>query len=210
MKTSLSDEVLTRLKEYYHYTERRGDPFKVLISTILSQRTRDEFTERASRALFAHYDTVEKMAQADVTEIEVLIKPAGFYRVKAQRIKDVSIQILTTYQGRVPPDKGSLLSLTGVGPKTANCILVYGFGIPAIPVDVHVHRIANRLGLVSTRTPEETENELMHIYKKEDWIPINSLLVSFGKKMCKANPLCHQCFLADLCSTAHLRKQTLQ
>ncbi|MBU7016903.1 MAG: endonuclease III [Theionarchaea archaeon] len=205
MKTSLSDEVLTRLKEYFHYTERRGEPFRVLISTILSQRTRDEFTEKATCALFAHYDTAEKIAQANIEEIEVLIKPAGFYRVKAQRIRDVSIKILTEYQGRVPVDKDSLLSLPGVGPKTANCILVYGFGIPAIPVDVHVHRIANRLGLVSTRTPEETENDLMNIYKKEDWIPINSLLVSLGKNICKAIPLCLQCFLVDLCPTAHLR-----
>ena len=206
MKTSLSDEVLARLKEYYDYTKRHKDPFEVLISTILSQRTRDEFTERASRALFAHYGTVEKLASADVAEIEELIKPAGFYKVKAQRIKDVSIQILTTYQGSVPAHKESLLSLPGVGPKTANCVLVYGFGIPAIPVDVHVNRIANRLGLVSTKTPEETEHELMLLYKKEDWIPINSLLVSLGKDICKAHPLCHECFLADLCSTAQVKE----
>lgn len=202
MKITSSDDVLARLKQYYTYTERQGDPFRVLISTILSQRTRDENTAKASRALFKKFDTVEKLAHADIKEIEPLIRPAGFYHVKAQRIKEVAQQILNHFHGEVPCDVKELLSLRGVGRKTANCVLVYGFGIPAIPVDVHVHRIANRLGLVSTKTPEETEIELMNLFCRKDWIPINHLLVTFGRDICKPHtPLCDQCFLADICIT---------
>lgn len=202
MKTTLSDEVLARLKQYYHYTQQQRDPFHVLISTILSQRTRDENTARASRALFQTFDTAEKLAHADTNEIEQLIKPAGFYHVKARRIKEVAQQVVNHYDGDVPADITELLSLKGVGRKTANCVLVYGFGIPAIPVDVHVHRITNRLGLVSTKTPEETEVQLMKLFRKKDWISLNHVLVSFGKDMCKPQaPLCDTCFLADVCAT---------
>ena len=202
MKIISSDDVLARLKQHYTYTEWRGDPFRVLISTILSQRTKDENTAKASRALFQKFGTVEKLAYADIKEIEPLIRPAGFYHVKAHWIKEVAQQILNHFHGEVPCDVKELLSLKGVGRKTANCVLVYGFGIPAIPVDVHVHRIANRLGLVSTKTPEETEIELMNLFCRKDWIPINHLLVTFGRDICKPHtPLCGQCFLADICIT---------
>ena len=208
MKTTSSDDVLARLKQYYRYAEGRRDPFRVLISTILSQRTKDENTARASRALFEKFDTVEKLAHADIREIELLIRPAGFYHVKAQRIKEVAQHILNHYHGEVPCDLTELLSLNGVGRKTANCVLVYGFGIPAIPVDVHVHRIANRLGLVSTKTPEETEIELMNLFCRKDWIPLNHLLVTFGRDICKPQtPLCDQCFLADICITGQTVSQ---
>lgn len=201
MRTSSSDEVLTRLKKYYDYTEKREDPFKVLVSTILSQRTRDENTEKASNALFQKFDTLEKLARAELSEIEELIKPAGFYHVKANRIKKVAQQILDSY-GEVPDDIEELLSLEGVGRKTANCVLVYGFGIPAIPVDVHVHRIANRLAIVSTKTPEETEIQLMDLFPEKDWIPINKLLVTLGRDVCRPqNPLCNHCVLSDVCPT---------
>ncbi|MBU7023630.1 MAG: endonuclease III [Theionarchaea archaeon] len=200
MRTSSSDEILTRLKAHYHFKKRKRDPFRVLIGTILSQRTRDENTAKASEQLFGKFDTPEKLASARREEIERLIRPSGFYHVKAQRIQKVAQQILMEYGGKVPEDMESLLKLEGVGRKTANCVLVYGFQVPAIPVDVHVHRITNRLGLVDTKTPEETENALMEIFKEGEWITVNELLVTFGKEVCRPrNPRCKDCFLLDLC-----------
>ncbi|MBU7001583.1 MAG: endonuclease III [Theionarchaea archaeon] len=201
MRTSSSDEILNRLKAHYHFGRKKKDPFKVLITTILSQRTRDENTARASEQLFERFDTPEKLASACIEEVERLIRPSGFYHVKAERIRRVAQQILMEYGGTVPSDMGDLLKLEGVGRKTANCVLVYGFQVPAIPVDVHVHRIANRLGLVDTRTPEETENALMEVFEEKEWIIVNELLVTFGKEVCKPrNPRCEECFLWDLCA----------
>jgi endonuclease-3 len=202
MRTSSSDEILTRLKAHYQFRKKRRDPFRVLIGTILSQRTRDENTAKASEQLFGKFDTPEKLASARIEEIERLIRPSGFYHVKAQRIQKVAQQILLDYGGEVPRDVTNLLKLEGVGRKTANCVLVYGFQVPAIPVDVHVHRIANRLGLVSTKTPEETENALMEVFEEREWIVVNELLVTFGKEVCRPrNPRCEECFLLDLCPT---------
>jgi endonuclease-3 len=204
MRTSLSDEILTRLKAHYHFKKKRKDPFKVLISTILSQRTRDENTAKASEQLFGKFDTPEKLASARIEEIEGLIRPSGFYHVKAQRIQKVAQQILMEYGGKVPKDMESLLKLEGVGRKTANCVLVYGFQVPAIPVDVHVHRIANRLRLVDTKTAEETENALMEVFEEGEWIVVNELLVTFGKEVCRPrNPRCGECYLLDLCPTGN-------
>jgi endonuclease-3 len=200
MKTSSSGEIVNRLKEKYPYENTCRDPFKVLISTILSQRTKDENTHKASAALFEQFDTPEALAHADIADIETLIYPSGFYRVKARRIQKVSRQILEKYKGEVPSNLKELLSLTGVGRKTANCVLVYGFGIPAIPVDVHVHRVANRLGLVSAKTPEKTEHQLMGVVPPTEWIAVNKMLVTFGKTVCRPrNPLCKECFLSDVC-----------
>jgi endonuclease-3 len=205
MKTSSSDEIVTRLKTHYNYTGKRRDPFKVLISTILSQRTKDINTAKASQALFERFDTLEKLAHADIKEVENLVKPAGFYRVKAQRVVSAARKILNEFNGKVPPSLHELLQLEGVGRKTANCVLVYGFGIPAIPVDVHVHRTANRLHLVDTKTPEETEQQLMEILPQKEWVAVNYLLVMFGKNVCKPrNPLCGQCFLLDVCPTGQM------
>ncbi len=202
MKDTSFDEIVRRLKEYYNYAERRGDPFTVLISTILSQRTKGENTQKASQALFNRFDTPEKLADADIGEIEELIRPAGFFRVKARRIKKVAQTILTDYHGTVPGTLQGLLALEGVGRKTANCVLVYGFGKPAIPVDVHVHRTANRLGLVHTKNPGETERALMKGVPKKDWIPLNQLMVSLGRDLCRPRiPLCERCFLSDVCLT---------
>lgn len=196
------DEILRRLKEYYNYAERRGDPFAVLISTILSQRTKGKNTQKASQALFSRFDTPEKLTYADIGEIEELIRPAGFFRVKAKRIRKVAHTILTEYHGTVPDTLQDLLVLEGVGRKTANCVLVYGFGKPAIPVDLHVHRTANRLGLVHTKNPGETERALMKGVPIRDWIPLNQLMVSLGRDLCKSGiPLCDRCFLSDVCLT---------
>jgi len=177
-----------------------GDPYRVLIRTILSQRTRDENTDRASAQLFSQYHTMTEIAGTDPARLEPLIRPAGFYRVKAQRIVEVSKKLLDEFKGHVPDDIKNLLKLPGVGRKTANCVLVYGFQKPAIPVDVHVHRISNRLGLVKTKTPEETEVELEKIVPKEYWIELNDLMVQFGQTICRPqSPRHEECPLQDIC-----------
>ena len=161
-----------------------GDPFKILIGTVLSHRTRDENTTRAVDNLFRVYKNVGELAEASERRVRALIKPAGFYNVKAKSVIRVSRQLLERFDGRVPDSLEDLLSLHAVGRKTANCVLVYGFGKPAIPVDTHVHRIANRLGLVKTRTPEETEAALVRKVPKRYWLDLNDSFVRFGQTTC--------------------------
>lgn len=176
------------------------DPYRVLIRTILSQRTRDENTDRASAQLFAEYPTMEDVASASPEKLEPLIRPAGFYHVKARRIIEVSQILRDQFGGVVPENMKELLLLPGVGRKTANCVLVYAFEKPAIPVDVHVHRISNRLGLVDTKDPEETEVELEKVVPREYWIELNDLMVQFGQTICRpVNPLHEICPLAEIC-----------
>ncbi|MDD6286384.1 endonuclease III domain-containing protein [Candidatus Methanosphaera massiliense] len=175
-------------------------PYEVLVRTILSQRTRDENTDRATANLFEVYPTMEDIAEAPVEEIAKLVRPAGFYNVKAGRIKEVSNILLEEYDGIVPDSIDELIKLPGVGRKTANCVLVFGFQEDAIPVDVHVHRISNRLGLVHTKEPEETEEVLREIVPKNYWLPINDLMVQFGQNICKPiNPQHMECPFTDLC-----------
>jgi dihydrofolate synthase/folylpolyglutamate synthase len=177
------------------------DPFQVLISTILSQRTRDENTHRASVALFSKYDTAEKLAKAPLDEVESLVRPSGFYKMKAKYIRDAAAKIVRDFAGDVPREMDKLLTIPAVGRKTANCVLVYGFGIPAIPVDVHVHRISNRLGLVKTGEPEETEAALEKVVPRRHWIEINRLMVRHGQETClPRNPKCAGCDLRDICA----------
>jgi endonuclease-3 len=195
-------EVVRRLRALYGPSEKvwNKDPFTVLVGTILSQRTRDENTAQASLALFSRYDTVERLAVAEVDEVQSLIQPAGFYRVKARIIKKVAQEILDRFHGKVPDDIDGLLSLPGVGPKTANCVLVYGFHKAAIPVDTHVHRISNRLGWVRTRTPEETEAELVKVLPRRYWLEINDLLVTHGQRLCRPiGPRCGECPVNNIC-----------
>lgn len=177
-----------------------SDPFKILIGTILSHRTRDENTTRAVENLFSRYRDAHELASADIDEVRRLIKPAGFYNVKARNIVLVARQIVDEFGGKVPSDIDSLLSLRSVGRKTANCVLVYGFGIPAIPVDTHVHRISNRLGIVETRTPAETEEALKKVVPKKYWLELNDLFVRFGQTTCRpVGPRCNVCSLAPRC-----------
>lgn len=176
------------------------EPFKVLISTILSQRTKDTNTHRASQALFSEYGTPEELAYASEEEVKELIEPAGFYNVKTERIMEVARIIHEEYGDEVPEDLDELLSLPGVGRKTGNCVLVYGFGEPAVPVDTHVHRISNRLGIADTKRPEGTEQVLVEEIPRKHWIEINRLMVEFGKNICKPrNPNCSVCPLTDMC-----------
>lgn len=176
------------------------DPFLVLISTILSQRTRDEMTDLASKRLFGKYDTPQAIAAADPSDLERLIKPVGFYRQKAVQIRKVSQALLDRYDGRVPRTYEELIELPQVGPKTANCVLVYGYGEARIPVDTHVHRISNRLGLVRTRTPAATEAALMRAVPRELWLHVNELFIRFGKDLCRPiGPRCEACSFRSFC-----------
>jgi len=181
-------------------TAKREDPFLVLISTILSQRTRDEMTEKGSAQLFAKYDTPSAIARAPTEEVERLIRPVGFYRQKAIMIRKVSQALLDRYAGEVPRTYEELIELPQVGPKTANCVLVYGFGEPRIPTDTHVHRVSNRLGLVRTKAPEATEQALMRLLPKDTWLHVNELFIRFGKDICRPiGPRCNACSFSDFC-----------
>jgi len=189
---------MTALREL-HEAETLG-PFSVLIGTILSARTKDENTTKVVKHLFSRYKSVEELADAKVKEVQKIIRPIGFYRVKAKRIIDVAKTVSTKYGGNVPDDFEKLLELPGVGRKTANCVLVYAFDKPAIPVDTHVHRISNRLGLVKTKTPEDTEEALRDKIPKKYWLEINDTFVMFGQNICKpVSPMCNVCQLKDSC-----------
>jgi endonuclease III len=195
------DLIMERLQQQYDLRVfEDGDPYRVLIRTILSQRTRDDNTDRASSQLFSKYHSMKEIAEADPVILEPLIRPAGFYHVKARRIVEVSRKLLDEFRGKVPEDMKGLLELPGVGRKTANCVLVYGFQKPAIPVDVHVHRISNRLGLVDTKHPEETEAELEKLVPRDYWIELNDLMVQFGQTICRPqSPRHEECPLQGLC-----------
>ncbi|HXG74536.1 MAG TPA: endonuclease III [Candidatus Nitrosotenuis sp.] len=190
---------MTALRQLHDVEQ--GDPFAILIGTILSARTKDENTTRVVRELFSKYKTPQALASAKVKDVERIIKPIGFYHVKSRRIIDVAKIIHTKYGGVVPDNLDALVGLPGVGRKTANCVLVYAFEKPAIPVDVHVHRISNRIGLVKTKTPEETEFELMKKIPKKYWLQINDTFVMYGQNICKpVFPMCHVCKIKKLCS----------
>lgn len=179
------------------------DPFRVLIATILSARTKDETTLAATDRLFPKYPNPKSLARANVRELRKLIKPVGFYKTKADRIKQVAKILLERYRGIVPDSMEALLELPGVGRKTANCVLVYAYRKPAIPVDTHVHRISNRLGLVETKTPEETELELARKVSDKFWLDINELFVRFGQEICRPiGPKCNICLLRNVCKFA--------
>ena len=193
-----------------HLGSIRRDPFKILIATILSARTKDENTDKAVKQLFEKYSTPDAIANAQISELEKLVKPAGFYKIKARRIREVSERILKDFGEKTPDNIDDLLSLPGVGRKTANCVLVYAYRQPAIPVDVHVHRISNRIGLVETKTPEKTETALSKIIPKKYWIEINELMVRHGQGKCRPrNPKCGLCSLNKICDFGKKRQQSI-
>ena len=182
-----------------HDAEDRG-PFSILIGTILSARTKDESTSRIVKDLFKVYKNSRQLANAKVKDVEKIIRSIGFYHVKARRIIEVAKIIDSKYNGKVPDDLEKLVELHGDGRKTANCVLVYAYEKPAIPVDIHVHRISNRLGLVQTKNPEETEFELMKIIPKKLWLDINETFVKYGQNICKPiSPMCDVCKIKNFC-----------
>lgn len=175
-------------------------PFSILIGTILSARTKDETTTKAVKALFLKYKNPEDLANAKIKDVEKIIRSIGFFHVKSKRIVEVAKIIHQKYKDKVPEDLDTLVQLPGVGRKTANCVLVYAFEKPAIPVDIHVHRISNRLGLVDTKNPEDTEQELMKKIDKKYWIDINDTFVMYGQNICKPiSPMCDVCKIKKSC-----------
>lgn len=198
-----TDELMRRLFELYPdgCTVDVREPFFALISTVMSHRTRDDVTYPAAKKLFERFSTPEEMVEANVEDIEELIRDVGFYRVKAGRIKEISRILLEDYNGRVPDDMETLLKLPGVGRKTANCVLAHAFlKEDALAVDTHVHRISNRLGRVVTKNPEETEMELKKLLPQKYWRHVNILLVKFGQNVCRPiSPRCGICVLNDIC-----------
>jgi endonuclease-3 len=176
-------------------------PFKVLVSCIISLRTKDEVTALASQRLFERAGTPGEMKELPVEEVARLIYPAGFYRNKAAQIVDISQRLDNDYGGIVPNEIDDLLKFKGVGRKTANLVVTLGFGKPGICVDTHVHRICNRWGYVSTKSPDETEAALRKKLPAPYWIEINDLLVAFGQNHClPVSPHCSTCRLAGVCA----------
>jgi endonuclease-3 len=179
---------------------QKREPYQVLISCILSLRTKDKTTAQASQRLFKFADTPKKMVRLSAGHIQRLIYPVGFYRNKTKAILGISRKLIQDFKGRVPGNLEELLSLKGVGRKTANLVLGLGYKIPAICVDTHVHRISNRLGWVKTKEPHATEEALKKIIPKDYWIRLNTLLVAFGQNMClPISPYCSRCYVNRYC-----------
>jgi endonuclease III len=201
MQSTLRDNNLVRPTALKNLQiQEDGDPFKILIGTILSARTRDEVTTAVIKALFSRFKNPDELSRANLSDIKKLIQKIGFYNVKAARLKEVSQLIIKKYNGEVPSNLNDLLTLPGVGRKTANCVLVYGFKKAAIPVDIHVHRISNRIGIVNTKNPEETENVLQKSIDKKYWIRVNETFVTFGQNIClPIKPKCNVCQLTKMC-----------
>ena len=196
--------VFLRIRKFLGETKavvQRKKAFEVLISTVLSQRTKDETTGKVSEELFSKYKTAKQLASAPIPKIEKLIYGSGFYRTKAKRINQISKILIEKYNGKVPRDFDKLISLPGVGRKTANCVMVFAFGSNAhIPVDTHVHRISNRLGWVKTANPEETELALKKLVQQRYWHDLNELFVKFGQVCClPRNPKCRICKISEFC-----------
>ena len=187
--------------------EENRDPFKILISTLLSLRTKDEVTAIATERLFALAKTPAEMEKLQEEEIRKAIYPVGFYRIKAETILNVCRTLINRFDSRVPENIDELLTIRGVGRKTANLVVTLGYNRPGICVDTHVHRISNRLGYVHTKTPEETEFALREKLPAEYWIEYNTLMVSFGRNTCRpVSPLCSLCSVSKYCKRVRVTK----
>ncbi|OXU15655.1 endonuclease III domain-containing protein [Sedimentisphaera salicampi] len=183
------------------------DPFKVLISTMLSSRTKDQTTAAASKRLYERANTPQELAELPESEIEKLIYPVGFWRTKAPRIKAAAQKLIDSFNGQVPESIEELMSFEGVGRKTANLVLGEAFRKEAICVDVHVHRISNRLGIIETKTPYETEQMLEEVLPKKHWIRYNTYIVAHGQQICKPiSPICSQCPITAFCKRIGVEK----
>lgn len=180
--------------------ERSSDPFKVLISCILSLRTRDETTAKVSERLYKIADDPYRMAKLSTRQIAAAIKSVNYYKTKARVIKGICERLIKEYNGKVPDDMDALLAFKGIGRKTANIVMVYGFNKHGIPVDTHVHRVSNRLGWVDTKAPEKTEQALRALLPKRYWLDLNDLFVQFGQNIClPRNPKCGACPVSAFC-----------
>ncbi len=183
------------------------NPFLQLIACILSLRTKDTVSFPASRRLFSAYKTPQEMVRASLQELQTLIYPVGFYRRKSDQILKICKILIEQFDGKVPCDEKSLLSFSGVGRKTMNLVLAEGFCVPAICVDVHVHRISNRLGLVNTLKPEHTEIALKKILPQKYWREYSYLIVMWGQNICvPVSPFCSKCPIRTFCDRVGVKK----
>lgn len=204
MQRAVAGEKLPSVSEI---ARRDRDPFRILVSTILSLRTKDEVTEAASARLFAIASTPRQLARVDIARIEKAIYPVGFYRTKARTLREVARRLEKEFAGEVPRTIDALLDFKGVGRKTAALVVSLGYGTPAICVDTHVHRIANRLGWIRTRTPDQTEQALMKLVPRARWISVNEIMVGFGQRVCTPlSPHCSTCRLTRSCARVGVGK----
>ena len=193
---------LVQHTESVDFMENVKNPYIVLICCILSLRTNDKTTIGASKRMLKLADNPSDMSKISIDELAKAIYPVGFYQNKAKQIIDLSVELVEKHNSIVPDSIEELLKFKGVGRKTANLVLAKGFNIPAICVDVHVHRITNRIGYVQTKTPDETEIELRKKLQKQHWIDFNTLLVTHGQNICKPiNPKCEICSIRKYCKT---------
>jgi endonuclease-3 len=205
-KKKIVDKLVKLLKEKYgkdidNIQSENRDVFKVLIRTILSQRTREENTRKSSKNLFSKANTPEKILKLSKKELEKIIRPSGPFRQKAKRIKEVSEIILKKYKGKVPKTREKLMKLPGVGYKTADVVLMYGHGIPSIAIDTHANRIPKRIRLVDEEANlEEVKQILESLIPKKDWYIVNIGLFLFGREICRPiNPKCEECSISKYC-----------
>jgi len=205
------------LEKYFQYTARttlnrmknaaNPDAFKILMSCLLSLRTKDSNTESVSDKLFKVADKPEQIAKIPIKKLEKLIYSSGHYHKKAKTLKHVSKVLLKEYNGKVPNDKEKLMEIKGIGPKTANIVLCFAFGQCVLPIDTHCHRIPNRLGWIKTKTPEQTELALSKILQKKYWREFNGIFVLFGKTIClPISPLCSKCPINKYCKRIGVKK----
>lgn len=204
---SMNGQIGGRLPSVSQIDRSSRDPFAILMSTILSLRTRDKVTLEATERLLNRAATPAEILKLDSEILESLIYPVAFFRVKAGNIQNICRIIMEKYHGRVPADKKALLEMPGVGLKTCNLVLSLGFGIPAICVDIHVHRIANRMGWIKTDSPDQSEKALSAILPVKHWIRINEILVAFGQDICTPqSPHCSKCSVRDFCRRKNVEK----
>ena len=210
------EPIMQILVKHFNYKERttlnrmrknNDEAFKILISCLLSLRTQDKNTEKASRRLFAVADTPKEILKIPDKKLEQLIFSSGHYKKKSQVLKHVSKEILRRFNNKVPDKKEQLLSIKGIGPKTANIVLNFAFNQNVLPIDTHCHRIPNRLGWVETKTPEKTEKELEKVLPKEYWQEFNGTFVLFGKTICQPiSPWCSKCPIEKHCQKIGVKR----
>ncbi|MBR9704980.1 endonuclease III [Candidatus Pacearchaeota archaeon] len=213
-------KIMTILEKHFNYQERTTlnkmrenldddkNPFKILIACLLSLRSRDETTEKISQELFSIADTPEKIIAIPTSRLEGIIYSTGHYHKKAKSLKSVSQELIDRFKGIVPNTREDLLSIKGIGPKTANIVLNFAYNQPTLPIDTHCHRIPNRLGWINTKTPEQTETALYKVLPQKYWFEFNGIFVLFGRTLCQpVSPWCSKCPVERFCPKFNVKKR---